>query len=176
VLAWWGGTVYRCRGRVLAATAAFLVFALVWGTGVFGALDDSGFDDPDSEASLAADAAESILGGGHDLLVLVRHDDLTVDEPEFTSGVAKAVAALSESLVEEAVGFEETGSAALVSEDRHATYVAVRVPDGTTDAEYWELVEGWSAGSARSCTAATTWSSRWSRPCRPQDGPSGSPG
>ena len=145
MLAWWGGTVYRFRGRVLAATAAFLAFAVVWGTGVFGALGDSGFDDPDSEASLAADAAESILGGGHDLLVLVRHDHLTVDEPEFSSGVAKAVAALPESLVEEAVGFEETGSAAFVSEDRHATYVAVRVPDGTTDAEYWELVEGYSA-------------------------------
>lgn len=71
MLAWWGGAVYRFRGRVLAATAAFLAFAVVWGTGVFGALGDSGFDDPDSEASLAADAAESILGGGHDLLVLV---------------------------------------------------------------------------------------------------------
>ncbi|HLN76790.1 MAG TPA: MMPL family transporter [Nocardioidaceae bacterium] len=36
---------------------------MVWGTGVFGSLGDDGFDDPDSEASRAAHAAEGILGG-----------------------------------------------------------------------------------------------------------------
>lgn len=141
----WGGIVHRFRAWVLAATGAFLVVGVVWGTGVFGALGDAGFDDPASEASRAARAAEEVLGGGHDLLLLVEHDELTVDEPEFAGGVAQAVGALPAELVESASGFAETGSPAFVSEDRHATYVAVQVPDGTTDAEYWDLVDAYEA-------------------------------
>ncbi len=142
---WWGAQVFRLRAWVLAGAAAFLVLAAVWGTGVFGALGDTGFEDPASEASQATTAAEAILGGGHDLLVLVRSDDLTVDDPAFASGVEQAVAALPADLVDDTVGYAETGSAAFVSEDRHATYVAVQVPPGTGDADYWGLVEGYDA-------------------------------
>jgi RND superfamily putative drug exporter len=141
----WGGVVYRLRRFVLAATGVFLVVAAVWGTGVFAALSDAGFDDPASEASRAARAAEEVLGGGHDLLVLVEHDDHTVDEPAFASAVTRAVAALPADLVEASVGYAETGSPSFVSEDRHATYVAVQVPDGTTDAEYRDLVDAYQA-------------------------------
>src|SRR5512144_1177830 len=83
VYAWLGWSVYRFRRWVLSATGLLLVLGVVWGTGVFGSLGDDGFDDPDSEASRAAHAAEGILGGGHDLLVLVRNDELTVDDPAF---------------------------------------------------------------------------------------------
>ena len=141
----WGGVVFRRRRWVMAVTAVFLVVAAVWGTGVFGALGDAGFDDPDSEASRAARAAETVLGGGHDLLVLVEHPQLTVGEPEFAGGVQQAVAALPPDLVESSVGYAETGSASFVSVDRHATYVAVQVPDGTGDAAYWDLVDSYRA-------------------------------
>jgi RND superfamily putative drug exporter len=124
-----------------------LVLGVVWGTGVFGSLGDDGFDDPDSEASRAAHAAESILGGGHDLLVLVRNDELTVDDPAFADGVERAIAALPAGLVAKAVGYADTGSVAFVSKDRHATYVAIGVPRGTTDADYWNAVEDYRAPS-----------------------------
>ena len=132
---------------MLAATGLFLVVGVLWGTGVFGSLGDDGFDDPRSEASRAARAAEGILGGGHDLLLLVRNDRLTVDDPAFAGGVEQAVAALPSELVEKSVGYADTRSPAFVSKDRHATYVAVQVPDGTTDAEYWQLVEDYRAPS-----------------------------
>ena len=140
-----GRSVYRFRRWVLAATGLLLVLGMVWGTGVFGSLGDDGFDDPKSEASRAAHAAEGILGGGHDLLVLIRNDDLTVDDPDFADGVEQAVAALPDDLVEESVGYAVTASAAFVSEDRHATYAAVRVPRGTTDADYEHLAEDYRA-------------------------------
>ncbi len=145
MFAWLGRSVYRLRTWVLAATCALVVLAVVWGTGVFGALGDDGFDDPDSEASRGATAAEGILGGGHDLVLLIRNDDLGADDPAFAAGVEQAVAALPRDLVEETVGYAETGSESFVSEDGHATYVAVRVPDGTTDAEYWDLVDDYQA-------------------------------
>ncbi|HSE09273.1 MAG TPA: MMPL family transporter [Nocardioidaceae bacterium] len=141
----WGGVVFRLRRWVLAATAVFVVLAALWGTGVFGALSDEGFDDPGSEASRAARAAEEVLGGGHDLLVLVEHEEHTVDEPVFAGGVAQIVAALPADLVETSVGFAETGSEAFVSSDRHTTYVAVQVAEDTTDADYWHLVETYQA-------------------------------
>jgi RND superfamily putative drug exporter len=139
----WGALVYRLRTWVLTGTGVFLVVGVVWGTGVFASLGDAGFDDPASESSRAAQAAEDVLGGGHDLLVLVEHDELTADEPGFAAGVDEAVAALPRHLVESTTGYAETGSAAFVSEDRHATYVAVQVPDGTTDAAYWDLVDSY---------------------------------
>ena len=142
---WLGGTVHRFRIWVLVATGALVVLAVVWGTGVFGALGDAGFDDPDSEASRAARVAEDVLGGGHDLVLLVSNDALTVDDPEFAAGVEQAVAALPDGLVEEKAGYAETGSESFVSDDGHATYVAVQVPDGTTDAEYWDLVDTYAA-------------------------------
>lgn len=37
---------------------------------------------------------DGILGGGHDLLLLVRNDRLTLDDPAFAGGVEQAVAAL----------------------------------------------------------------------------------
>jgi uncharacterized membrane protein YdfJ with MMPL/SSD domain len=145
VFARWGAVVHRLRVRVLAATGLFVVVGLVWGTGVFGVLGDSGFDDPGSESSRGAAAAERILGGGHDLLLLVHSADLTVDDQEFGRGVDQAVAALPDDLVEETVGYAGTGSDSFVSEDRHATYVAVRVPHGTTDADYRDLVDHYRA-------------------------------
>ena len=42
-----GRVMYRRRRWVVAAAVAFVVFAGVWGTGVFGAMTDGGFEDPD---------------------------------------------------------------------------------------------------------------------------------
>jgi uncharacterized membrane protein YdfJ with MMPL/SSD domain len=50
----WGRTVVRLRWLVVGGFVGLLVFAGVWGTGVFGSLANGGFDDPGSESYRAA--------------------------------------------------------------------------------------------------------------------------
>ena len=53
-----GRVMYRRRRWVVALTLAFVAFAAVWGTGVFGQLTGGGFEDPDSESTRASEVAE----------------------------------------------------------------------------------------------------------------------
>ena len=52
-----GRVMYRRRRWVVAVTLAFVVFAGVWGTGVFSQLTGGGFEDPDSESTRAGEVA-----------------------------------------------------------------------------------------------------------------------
>ena len=118
-----GRVMYRRRRWVVALALAFVAFAGVWGTGVFGAMTGGGFEDPGSESSLAGELAERELGrGGGDVVVLYSSDRLTVDDPAYAQAVEASLAGLPRDVVEEAVTFFGTGSPQLVSEDRTATY------------------------------------------------------
>ena len=57
-----GRVIYRRRRWVVALALAFVVFAGVWGTGVFAHLTGGGFEDPHSESSKAAEVAFQKLG------------------------------------------------------------------------------------------------------------------
>jgi trehalose monomycolate/heme transporter len=118
-----GRVAYR-RGRwVLAAAVAFLAFAGVWGTGVFGALTSSGFGDPGSESARAAAVAAGL--GRSDVVVLYRSPDRTVDDPVFRQAVTGTLAALPAADVARTVDWYATGAPGLVSADRHATYAVL---------------------------------------------------
>ena len=81
------------RPRVVALAIAFVAFAGVWGTGVFGAMTGGGFEDPDSDSSRAAVVAAQALGrDSADVVVLYRSDDLTVDDPAYQGAVDKSSA------------------------------------------------------------------------------------
>jgi RND superfamily putative drug exporter len=127
--------MYRRRRWVVALALAFLVFAGVWGTGVFGSMTGGGFDDPNSESSLAGEMAARELGrSSADVVVLYRSDDLTVDDPAFQSSVDASLAALPGGLVDRTTTFWATGAPQLVSDDRHATYAVLQLTDGGDDA------------------------------------------
>jgi uncharacterized membrane protein YdfJ with MMPL/SSD domain len=129
-----GRVMYRRRRLVVALSLAFVVFAGVWGTGVFGAMTGGGFEDPDSESTRAVDVAERELGrGGGDVVVLYSSDDLTVDDPAYGAAVEESLDALPDDVVEESVTFFGTGAPQLVSEDRRSTY-AVLTLTGDEDA------------------------------------------
>src|SRR5829696_10511095 len=90
-----GRVMYRRRRWVVAVALGFVVFAGVWGTGVFGAMTGGGFEDPDSDSSRAVAVAERELGrSGGDVVVLYSSDDLTVDDPAYAASVAASLAAL----------------------------------------------------------------------------------
>ena len=129
-----GRVMYRRRRWVVALSVAFVVFAGVWGTGVFGAMTGGGFEDPDSESSKAAEVAAQALGrNSPDAVVLYRSDRLTVDDPAFRSAVEESLAAAPQDLLARTTTFWGTGLPALVSTDRHATYAVLQFADDTDD-------------------------------------------
>ena len=84
-----GRAMYRRRRWVVAVFLVFLVFAGLWGTGVFTAMSDGGFDDPTSESSRAAAAAEQALGrDAADVVVLWSSPTMTVDDPAYERAVS----------------------------------------------------------------------------------------
>src|SRR5215204_3844295 len=95
-----GRVMYRRRRWVVALSLAFVAFAGIWGTGVFGAMTSGGFEDPDSESSEAAELAARELGRDG-------------------AGVA-----------EETTTFWGTGAPALVSDDRRSTYAVLQLAEG----------------------------------------------
>jgi uncharacterized membrane protein YdfJ with MMPL/SSD domain len=121
-----GRVMYRRRRWVVALAVAFLAFAGIWGTGVFGHMTGGGFEDPDSESSLAGEVAARELGrGGGDVVVLYSSDGLTVDDPAYAAAVQQSLAALPDEVVEESVTFFGTGAPQLVSDDRRSTYAVL---------------------------------------------------
>jgi RND superfamily putative drug exporter len=117
----WGLLVYRRRRLVLAVAMLGVVFAGLWGTGVFGALQSAGgFAAPGSqsqqESSLAAQAFGRDAG---DVVVLYSSPVLTARSPAFASAVARTLAALPHSAVKSYHTYASAGPGQLVSASGH---------------------------------------------------------
>jgi uncharacterized membrane protein YdfJ with MMPL/SSD domain len=93
MFSWWGDRVVRWRWGVLAAGFAFVVFAALWGTSVFGSLVSGGFDNAKSESAIAANLVSTKLGRDTaDIVILIRNPDVTVDNPAYRLAVAQVEA------------------------------------------------------------------------------------
>ncbi|MFI1030190.1 MMPL family transporter [Streptomyces sp. NPDC020951] len=122
----WGRTMVSRRWWVIGLAAAFLALGGIWGTRVFGSLTTGGFDDPAGQSSRAAARAEATLGRtGNDAVVLYTSPSTTVDDPAFRRAVTQTLQALPHDVVTRTVTYWSTGSPALVSHDRHATYAVL---------------------------------------------------
>ncbi|MUL43503.1 MMPL family transporter [Streptomonospora sp. PA3] len=140
MLAGLGRFAYRWRFLVLLATALFAAFSAVWGTGVFGAVSDGGFEPPDAESSRASEVLEQELGhDAVDVVAVYRSDEMRIDNPSFAAQIDR----LREDLPDDRIasmrtyldeGLSRTERGILISEDRHATYVPITLA-GDTDAE-----------------------------------------
>jgi uncharacterized membrane protein YdfJ with MMPL/SSD domain len=123
-----GGLIHRRPRWVLAGALVFIALAAVWGTGVFGALKGGGFDDPASGSSRAAKVVNDRIGPADDeLVVLYESRTATVDDPAFRAAVTGTLGRLPKADVLRVTTYWNTGSTALVSRDRHATYAAIRL-------------------------------------------------
>lgn len=130
-----GRVVHQRRRWFIAGTLIFIAIASVWGTTVFGALKNGGFDDPKSGSSQAAKIISDRIGpAGDELVVLYRSRTVTVDDPGFRAAVTGTLTRLPKTDVPHATTYWDTRSPAFVSRDRHATYVAVRLAGGDQDA------------------------------------------
>jgi uncharacterized membrane protein YdfJ with MMPL/SSD domain len=141
MFAWWGRAVVRARWWVLAASAVLVLIGGTWGVGVFGALSGGGFDDPASESSRANTRITAELGRqGQDVIALYRSPDATVDDPGLRAPVEHVLGQLrARPEVFETLSYYTTQSPALVSTDRHSTYVVVRLRDGNQTAKLADL-------------------------------------
>jgi uncharacterized membrane protein YdfJ with MMPL/SSD domain len=131
----WGRVVYRRRRLVLVIAGLGVIFAAVWGTGVFGALKTAGgFTDPGSQSQRATDLATRAFGRDTaDVVVLYRSPALTVHDAAYRTAVTQALAALPRDRVESAATYWSTGSAQFASKDGHETYAVLRLA-GADDA------------------------------------------
>ncbi|MBW8481298.1 MMPL family transporter [Actinomadura parmotrematis] len=126
----WGRLVYRRRRLTLLLATAALVFAGVWGTGVFGALTSAGgFDTPGSESARAAATADRDLGrSGADVVVLYQAaPGRTVDDPSYRAAVEASLRVLPAGHVARATTYWSSGAPRLVSSDRTATYAVLQL-------------------------------------------------
>ncbi|WP_030173160.1 MMPL family transporter [Spirillospora albida] len=124
----WGRWVHRRRRWVLGAAAAALVFAGVWGTGVFGALSAAGgFATPGSESARASEIAERDLGREEADVIVLYRGRTNVDDPAFRAEVEKSLRALPAGHVAETLTYWTTRSPQFVSTDRTATYAVLRL-------------------------------------------------
>ena len=139
-----GHLTYSRRRSVLALAAAVVVLAVTWGTGVFGRLANGGFEDERSESARARQLADAALGRDDaDVIALYRSTERTVDDPGFRAVVEGALAALPRSAVAGATTYWNTGAPQLVSADRRATYVVLRLVGDNDDARMtsYEAIE-----------------------------------
>jgi uncharacterized membrane protein YdfJ with MMPL/SSD domain len=125
----WGRVLYRRRRLALGITLLAVVFAAVWGTGVFGRLSSgSNFTPPTSPSQREASRANQVFGRNDaDVVVLYRSAAMTVADPAYRQAVTGALGSLPRADVARVSTYWSTGSANLVSTDRHATYAVLQL-------------------------------------------------
>jgi RND superfamily putative drug exporter len=107
----WGHAVHRFRLLILGLGVVFLAGAALWGTGVFAALSDGGFEDPDSESARASALADERIGRTSvDVIVLYESQEVTVDDAAFRDAVTDTLAGLPSDHVARTVSYYDTRS------------------------------------------------------------------
>ncbi|MGH3249391.1 MAG: MMPL family transporter, partial [Trebonia sp.] len=131
----WGRALFHRRHLALWITVAFVAFAVAWGTGVFSKLSASDtFTPPASQSQRESDLADQAFGRSEaDVVVLYRSKTMTVSNPLYRRAVTGALAGLPHAGVARTTTYWSSGSADLVSTDRHATYAVLQLT-GADDA------------------------------------------
>jgi uncharacterized membrane protein YdfJ with MMPL/SSD domain len=126
----WGAFVYRFRRPIASATIAFAVAAAIIGANVTSALTAGGWVDPTSESAAVSTRLASEFGAGRGSLVVLYQGDSGSDARSATAqqAIAASLARLGASpLVEDLVGFAQTGDDRFISNDGRSAYVVVRL-------------------------------------------------
>jgi uncharacterized membrane protein YdfJ with MMPL/SSD domain len=124
----WGRVVAARRRLIVAAALLVAVIGAVWGTGVFSRLVTGGFEDPGSESAQAGAQITRTLGSqSPDVLALYSSRAATVDAPAFRGAVEAEAQRLRAMPAVASVASAYDGAPGLVSRDRHATYLVIRL-------------------------------------------------
>ena len=151
----WGRTLFRRRRLTLGLAFLFVIFAAVWGTGVFSRLSSGdNFTPPTSQSQREANQADQVFGRNDaDVVVLYRSAAMTVADPAYRQAVTTALAALPRADVAGVTTYWSTGSPSLVSTDRHDTYAVLQLT-GADDAARHTTYDAIKAGLTPASLAA----------------------
>lgn len=128
-----GRWVVRHSRGVLLACAMLTVLGGIASLGLFSRLSGGGFQIPSAESTLAARKLSETFGVGElDAVVLFRSDRLVADDPEFRRAVARALSGVPQTVAPVMITAWDGILPDLVSTDRRATAVVVRLA-GDTD-------------------------------------------
>jgi trehalose monomycolate/heme transporter len=152
----WGRAMYRSRRLTLGITLVFVAFAAVWGTGVFAKLSSGdNFTPPASQSQREASQAAQVFGRNDaDVVVLYRSASMSVSDPGYRQVVTAALSQLPAADVARVTTYWSSGSAQLVSTDRHATYAVLQLT-GADDAARQQSYDAIKAELAPSALAAS---------------------
>jgi len=115
----------RARFVLLAAVALVAVSA-VWGLGVFGHLDQGGFDDKGTDSAKELAREQQLFGNRNvDVIAIYRSKDQVVTDPAFRREVEDTLARIPAGTTTSVTTFWQSHDRSLVSTDRHATQVLV---------------------------------------------------
>lgn len=142
----WGHVIFRRRRLVLAVAVVGVVFAAIWGTGVFGKLQSAGgFAPPASQSQQEANHAAAVFGrDAGDVVLLYSSATQTVHSPAYRDAVVSSLARLPRSRVVSAVTYWSTRSAQFVSSDGRVTYAVLDLAGGSDPARIksFEAIQG----------------------------------
>ncbi len=140
----WGAFVARRSLAILLAGVALVIGAGAYGFGVFDALAQGGFDDPDSESSKELALERETFGSRTvDAVAIYSSDELTARSPEFRAAVDATLADIPEGTTSSVVSYYDTHSPAMVSKDGHAVQVQISLAGASQDdlLDNWDRVE-----------------------------------
>jgi len=123
-----GNFIYRRRWFVLLAGLVFIAVSAVYGTSIFPRLKSGGFYDPNADSTQVMNALHEKLGRDESVLLVLytSRDGTKVDNLRFKEEVEKSLALIEgKEGVGKITSYYNTGSSALVSNDRSSTYAAV---------------------------------------------------
>jgi uncharacterized membrane protein YdfJ with MMPL/SSD domain len=152
----WGRALYRRRWLTLGITLVVVAVAAVWGTGVFGKLSSGdNFGPPASQSQHEASQADRVFGRNDaDVVVLYRSATMSVGDPGYRQAVTAALSQLPRADVAGVTTYWSSGSARLVSADRHATYAVLQLT-GADDAARQQSYDAIKADLAPPALAAS---------------------
>jgi uncharacterized membrane protein YdfJ with MMPL/SSD domain len=140
----WGAFVARRALAILLAGIALVVAAGAYGFGVFDALAQGGFDDPDSESSKELALERETFGSRTvDAVAIYSSDELTARSPEFRAEVEETLADIPEGTTSSVSSYYDTRSPDMLSEDQHAVQVQISLAGASQDdlLDNWDRVE-----------------------------------
>jgi len=129
----WGRVVYRRRRLVLAIAGIGLIFAAVWGTGVFAKLQTAGgFNAPSSQSQQETNLAARTFGrGSGDVVVLYSARTPIAASAADQAAVTRTLTSLPRGRVESYATYWSTHSAQFVSASGRQTYAVIQLAGGT---------------------------------------------
>jgi RND superfamily putative drug exporter len=111
---------------VLLAGVALVAVSAVWGLGVFGHLDQGGFDDKGTDSAKELAREQQLFGNRNvDVVAIYRSKDHVVTDPAFRRDVEQTLAGIPAGTTTSVTTFWQTHDRSMVSTDRHATQVLV---------------------------------------------------